>query len=367
MVKYPMYADIAITPKCNLNCSFCYANANKHLKIEKKILTLEDLSKIFDQLDNLGVMRVGFEGGEPFIREDWLNILKEADKHYFTYFINSNATLIDDEIAKSLSTTNVDKICVSLDGSCEEIHDHSRGKKGTFNKTVSGIKNLLKNNVNVDGVITLTRYNQNDIVNIIKLLTGMGVKNIVIMLLAIVGSAETNENTCNLTYSKLKSIILELTDLKKSNSLDANISIVPVGEGKIPWELYLPFVEENRVDDIKYWIGTERIDTLEDECFGCTAGKDNFYINAFGDVYGCSMMTSIPSLKAGNVLEENLSEIWNNSKIFNELRNITINDLEGKCTDCDHLKICKAGCRACAYTATNKLIGSDLRCPVEEK
>ena len=366
-MKYPIYADIALTQKCNLNCSFCYAKANNHSKAEREILKLEDFSNIFDQLDELGVMRVGFEGGEPFVREDWLDILKEADKHYFTYFINSNATLIDDQVAKQISETGVDKICVSLDGSCAKIHDRSRRKYGTFNKTIMGIKNLLNNNVNVDGVITLTQYNQDDILNIIKLLTDMGVNNIVIMLLAMVGSAEANKSTCNLSYSKLKSIILKLTDLKKEKIIIPDLSIVPVGEGIIPWELYLPFIEENRMEDIKYWIGTERLDTLESNCYGCTAGKDNFYINAFGDVYGCSMMTSIPSLRAGNVLKQSISEIWNTSKIFNQLRSITMDELEGKCKECEYLKICKAGCRACAYSATNKLVGSDLRCPVEEK
>lgn len=65
-MKYPMYVDFAITPYCNLHCSFCYAEANGKTKSQRKLLSLEEIESIFSEFDQLGVMRVGFEGGEPF-------------------------------------------------------------------------------------------------------------------------------------------------------------------------------------------------------------------------------------------------------------------------------------------------------------
>lgn len=112
----PTYVDFSIYPYCNLRCDFCYAEAECESTISNHLLKVSDFEDIFEQFDQIGILRVGFEGGEPFLRKDWFEILKLADKHYFNYFVNTNATMIDESIAKKLAQTNVDRICVSLDG-----------------------------------------------------------------------------------------------------------------------------------------------------------------------------------------------------------------------------------------------------------
>ncbi|MFR4457428.1 MAG: radical SAM protein [Mediterraneibacter gnavus] len=146
--------------------------------------------------------------GEPFFRDDWYEIFKLADQHYFNYFVNTNGTLIDENTAKKLKNTNIDKVCVSLDGSDSRIHDKSRGKIGTFDLTIRGINNLVKEEIFVDGIITLTKYNQEDIFNIINLMTELGVSEIAIMLLSTVGSAGKSKDSCYLSYEELKKWLL---------------------------------------------------------------------------------------------------------------------------------------------------------------
>ena len=138
---------------------------------------------------------------------------------------------------------------------------------------------------------------------------------------------------------------------------------VAVEEGQLPWELYWPLYETGRAEDIKYWVKEDLYYTSTENSFGCTAGKDNFFVNAFGDVYGCSMMSSIPELKAGNIKENSLIDIWENSKVFSQLRDISIKDIKGACKNCSILKWCKGGCRGCTFAATKDLIESDGRCP----
>ena len=154
----PTYVDFSIYPYCNLRCDFCYAEAECESTISNHLLKVSDFEDIFEQFDQIGILRVGFEGGEPFLRKDWFEILKLADKHYFNYFVNTNATMIDESIAKKLAQTNVDRICVSLDGPTAQIHDKSRGKSGTFELTKRGIINLMNCGIAVDGIITLTKY-----------------------------------------------------------------------------------------------------------------------------------------------------------------------------------------------------------------
>ena len=362
-MKNPMYVDFAIYPYCNLRCSFCYAEAEGESIVSDRLLRLSDFERIFQQFDEVGVLRVGFEGGEPFLRKEWYDIFKLADQNFFNYFVNTNATMIDDFVADKLADTDIDKVCVSLDGPNASIHDLSRGKAGTFELTVRGIKNLVSRGINVNGIITLTKYNMDSVVETLQLMKDLGIQYAAIMLLATVGKAEKNISDCYMTYDELKKTILHLTDLKKQNRLPVSLSIVPVGEGQLPWELYLPLKEAGREDDLKYWVAEDLYYSLSKDSFGCTAGKDNFFVNAFGDVYGCSMMSSISNLKAGNLKENSLLDIWNNSAVFKMLRTASLADVEGACKNCEVLHLCKGGCRACAYAATGKITGSDERCP----
>lgn len=171
----PTYVDFSIYPYCNLRCDFCYAEAECESTISNHLLKVSDFEDIFEQFDQIGILRVGFEGGEPFLRKDWFEILKLADKHYFNYFVNTNATMIDESIAKKLAQTNVDRICVSLDGPTAQIHDKSRGKSGTFELTKRGIINLMNCGIAVDGIITLTKYNVNYIPETLELMHELGI------------------------------------------------------------------------------------------------------------------------------------------------------------------------------------------------
>ncbi|WP_059049369.1 radical SAM/SPASM domain-containing protein [Paenibacillus senegalimassiliensis] len=362
VVRKPFYADFSVTSRCNLNCDFCSASA-PDIKNNINFLELSDIDRIFMQLDELEVMRVSLEGGEPFLRSDFLEIMKLADKYDFEYYVNTNATLINKEIAKQISETNVSKICISIDGPDESIHDKCRGQLGAFNKTVKAIRNLHEFNIPVDGIITLTKYNAPYVLETIQFIAEMGIENVAIMLLASVGNASENFSDVYLDFDEWSAILLELTTLKKNHALPVNLNIVSTGESKCPWELYLPLLNNGREDDIDVWIRNDAETTFDEHEFFCTAGKDNLAIDGKGNVYGCSLMISENELSAGNLLDKSLLEIWNYSEIFNLFRTASINNITGACRNCDLLNKCGGGCRACAFAMNKSIYHSDTRCP----
>lgn len=361
-IKKPLYADISLTPFCNLKCGFCYAGCNK-VSSSTDFLTLEDYKKLFNEFDELEILRVGFEGGEPFLRNDIIPILEEADKHYFNYFINTNGTLITEKIAESLSKLTIDKLCISIDGPNSLIHDKSRGIEGSFEKMLNGVTNAQKYNIPIDGIITLSNINKDYIVEILEFMKQINIKQATIMLLATVGSASEDMKKYYLDFSEWEKLFLKLTDMKKNNSLPIPLSIVPPSEAKIPMEFLLPLYRNNRLEDLKYWKNPSIID-LENDVFGCTAGKDNFSIDGYGNVFGCSMMISNLDLKSGNVKNNSLVNIWYNSEKFLEFRNLKLDEIQGYCKDCKLISYCQGGCRACAFSFKNNLKDSDFRCPL---
>jgi hypothetical protein len=63
-------------------------------------------------------------------------------------------------------------------------------------------------------------------------------------------------------------------------------------------------------------------------------------------------------LSTGNIRERDFGDIWQNSAIFNSLRNPS---LKGKCKKCAFRLLC-GGCRARAYAGHNDYLGEDPWC-----
>lgn len=130
----------------------------------------------------MNIMRVSIEGGEPFLRDDILDILELTNKHMFSCYVNTNGTLITEEMAKRIATSGVGKICVSIDDP-EEIHDKSRGVKGTFKKVKKAIGYLKKYNVSVDAIIILTKINAEYLLQTFDVIKSLGIVDVEHVLL----------------------------------------------------------------------------------------------------------------------------------------------------------------------------------------
>ncbi len=74
------YLRIAVTDKCNLRCTYCMPHENMVFLPKKEILTYEELLRIITIFSDLGVNKVRFTGGEPFVRTDFIDLLEYTSK-----------------------------------------------------------------------------------------------------------------------------------------------------------------------------------------------------------------------------------------------------------------------------------------------
>jgi len=88
---------------------------------------------------------------------------------------------------------------------------------------------------------------------------------------------------------------------------------------------------------------------------GCLAGIGVLFVGHQGDVFPCGYLP----VKCGNILKEQLSDIWRNSKDLARMRDST--GLEGKCGLCGYKNIC-GGCRARAYAAAGNYMAEEPFC-----
>jgi radical SAM protein with 4Fe4S-binding SPASM domain len=88
---------------------------------------------------------------------------------------------------------------------------------------------------------------------------------------------------------------------------------------------------------------------------GCLAGTGVAFISHRGEVFPCGYLP----VEAGHVRKQTFQDIWENSKLFAELRDPNL--LGGKCGACEFKALC-GGCRARAYGMTGDYLAEEPFC-----
>jgi len=138
------------TSRCNLACRHCYV-AGRFTGPE---LTKQEALKMISELAELGTPYFSLTGGEPFLRPDVLEVAREAHELGMAISFTTNATLIDDEIAKALRALDA-YVFVGLDGPDREVCDAVRGR-GVWRETIKGITRLRSYGVDFSVVMTIS-------------------------------------------------------------------------------------------------------------------------------------------------------------------------------------------------------------------
>lgn len=319
-----------INNECNLNCKHCRVSE----KNDNEKLSLKEAKNLLAECWYNGITMLNLSGGEPFLRNDILEILDYAQK-FEDIVITTNGTLLNDEKCKNLSEYKNIKLSISLDG-LEETHDKFRRKKGAFKKVVDTLPILNKYNIKYAIKYTLSKETAKDAVELLNLVAKLGAKEFNVRRVIVAGNANKDMVLSNEDY---KNIIRELIQ----NCRKLNVKF-RTGD-----PLLIPIFSEEWGIDIKN-------DDLSKIYAGCQAGDEIIYIDYKGNVGACSY---IPKF-ADNIKEKPLDEILQTNKLFIDLREYK-NKLEGKCNKCTYKMIC-GGCRASALALKKSLFAEDPLC-----
>lgn len=159
--------------KCNLNCQYCCVKRNniyEDLGESNKIMSIDLAKAILDQFYNEATQIkqekkiVYFYGEEPF--EGWETLKAILSDTRFFFYVNTNGLLLNDEKLETLSKPHVYTI-FSLDGMPQ--HNILRFKNTEmYNKLIDNYKKLRELGGHGGFSITIHKYNEDDLVNIIK-------------------------------------------------------------------------------------------------------------------------------------------------------------------------------------------------------
>ncbi len=354
------YIQWHITNLCNLRCKHCYQDifsAKDDLPWEKEgssslqIITENLLSTSRKWKKKL---HITVTGGEPLLKKetflllDYLNSKDEVSE----LSLITNGLLINNEICQRLERSDkLKKIKISLDGASEKTNDSIRGmhrsgayrEKGTFSKIMKAIETIKKiSHLEVIIMFTVMKSNLQELEDIFALCKEFQLDGLMVERFIPLGQGVSIEEQI-LDKEEWKSLANTLLGLCQINSTPEEI---------------LPY----RAFQIKF--NSQNLELLGAPC---TAGIDGLCIMPDGIVYPCRRF----NLPVGNLLEQPLSEIWQNSEVLKKIREK--NNLQGKCRTClieeclgMHQSGTCRGCRALAYALTGNYLAEDTQCWLDE-
>jgi MoaA/NifB/PqqE/SkfB family radical SAM enzyme len=179
----PILGTLVTNYECNLRCAMCRLPEGGLLlpRRSEKALSTEEMLGVVDGFADLGARGIGFTGGEPLLRPDLFLLLRRARARGLLTHLNTNGTLVNEEISRAILDAGVDSLNISLDGAEEATHDRIRGVPGAFRRTVEAIRRVNRMRretgapLRLKIVAVLSEDNVDEVPETILLAAGLGV------------------------------------------------------------------------------------------------------------------------------------------------------------------------------------------------
>lgn len=320
-----------LTARCNLKCIHCRAEAQTERQEDE--LSTERCFAVIDELCGFSSPILILTGGEPLYRDDIFDIARYAAGKGLRVALATNGTLVNEKVAEQIKESGIKRVSISLDGANPQTHDTFRMIQGSFESAFNGIKNLQKEGIEVQINTTIARHNEDEVKDILDLALNNDIKALHIFMLVPVGCGIQIADSQMLDKQKYEDILSWFYD--KTMELRGRIEL------KATCAPHFFRIMHKRAKDEGITISPQT-HGMAAVTKGCLAGSGVMFISRKGVVQPCGYLP----VQAGNIIKESVSEIWNGSEVFLNLRNTGL--LKGKCGICEYKKVCE-GCRARAY------------------
>jgi len=385
-----------LTKGCNLRCIHCRASATE--LSSPSDLSTQAARDIIDQIAEVSSPILVLSGGEPLFRSDIFQLAQYGTDKGLRVALATNGTLVTKQVAQKIVDSGVKRVAISLDGADPATHDTFRGIPGAFDAAITGFRNLKDLGMSVQINTTIARHNAHQLPDVLALAKSLGADALHTFLLVPVGCGvdiaseqmvppEEYERMLNWFYDRSLEGGIELkatcaphyfrvvrqrrvAEHRSAAAAEAAHAVPAVphsspanGSPSIgPTEMAMPGstgieLKPQGIGKAVGHPGTHPTD-MNAMTKGCLAGTAVCFISHQGEVYPCGYLPAL----AGDLKRQAFSDIWQNSVVFNQLRDT--NNLRGKCGCCEFRNVCM-GCRARAFAVTGNYLDEEPFCVYE--
>jgi heme b synthase len=330
-----------LTRKCNLNCVHCRAGSERgpypgELETQKCLELLHEIQQVGNPI-------IILTGGEPLLRDDIFDLAQAGTEMGLRMVMATNGTLLTPDIILKMKRSGIKRLSISIDGATARQHDAFRKVPGAFERAIEGIGLLNEHGLEFQINTTVSRHNARNLEEILNLAVDLGAVAHHIFLLVPTGRAKemVNQEIDSLEYERLLHWFYRMRDRVP---LHLKATCAP--------HYYRILRQEAQKKGEKVSFETYGLDGVTRGCLGGTAFC---FISNTGIVQPCGYL----ELACGDLKRESFQTVWQNSEIFNSLRNFDA--YKGKCGQCGYIRFC-GGCRARAYEATGDYLAEEPLC-----
>jgi radical SAM protein with 4Fe4S-binding SPASM domain len=313
--KLPILSEVAITYRCNLRCSFCYAGCNctQNPVGDDREMTTGEVKRVLRKIyQGAEVPSVSFTGGEATLRPDLAELVSHASDLGMRVNLITNGTRITEQYAANLASAGLDSAQVSLEGVTPETHDGITTVRHSFSRAVAAVHHLKAAGVHVHTNTTINRDNLHEC-RLIPEFVNRELQNDKFSMNLVIpsGSAAFNERLA-VRYSELGPVLLAIVDQSKLHEVEF------MWYSPTPMCLFNPIV---------HGLGNK----------GCSACDGLLSVGANGDVIPCASYDE----SVGNILDANVLDVWRSERaeLFRDKFLA-----HHQCRSCEHFKICNGAC-----------------------
>ncbi|WP_199268284.1 radical SAM protein [Halorhabdus sp. CUG00001] len=337
--EQPLIVTWEVTQACELECDHCRAEAQPE-RDPAELSTAEGRDFI-DSIADFGRPRpiLVFSGGDPLERPDLFDLLEDAKAQGITTAVTPAPTAnLTADVIERLAEAGVKRIALSLDGATPAAHNDFRGEDGSFARVEQAARQARAAGMEIQINTTVTADTVDDLPEIADMVASFEASMWEVFFLVPIGRGEDLQQ---LDADRT----VEVMEWLYRRQREAPYRVITV---EAP--------HYRRVAD-----ELERRESGEGVRVGSTrAGKGFVFVSYEGEVYPSGFLPK----SGGNVTERGLVDIYQNSDLFQRLRDT--GQFVGSCSSCEYLDVC-GGSRSRAFAVTDNPLASDPLCPWVEQ
>ena len=323
------YAFLAeVTYRCPLRCPYC---SNPTRVRNDRELTTDEWCRVIREAAALGVLQIGFSGGEPLVRHDLAELVRGArEANLYTNLITSGVGL-DENCAHELRDAGLDSVQLSFQSDASDLADEIAGARAHQRK-LDAAAEIRAAGISLSLNFVIHRRNIDRLPQIIELTETLGAERVELANVQFYGWAFLNRAALLPTREQV------------ARARDVATAAKARLAGKIDIFYVLPDYYETRPKPcLNGW------------------GQRYLTVNPVGDVLPCQTASSaIPDLRFENVRARSLDWIWRESESFNRFRGTEW--MPEPCRSCPQKEIDFGGCRCQAALLTGNAANTDPVC-----
>jgi radical SAM protein with 4Fe4S-binding SPASM domain len=338
---FPAYVVWELTLACDHACTHCGSRAG--VARDAGELSTDEALGVVDQLAALGTREVVLIGGEAYLHEGFLAIVRALATRGIAPALTTGGRGITEELAAQLAGAGLAYASVSIDG-LEATHDRMRHLRGSWRAATAALSRLRAAGVPIASNINLNRLNHRDLEPLYDELRARGIGSWQVQITAPLGRAADRPELLLQPYDLLD-VVPRVAALKVRARADGIVLTPGNNLGYFgPEETLLRSIGlPPRSGSAAQISPAER-----DHWRGCQAGKFVMGIESHGAVKGCPSLQ--PAYIGGSARDRPIRELWTQTAELSFARRRTVDDLWGFCRTCPFAATCMGGCTFTAHS-----------------